>query len=399
MGNRSGLKARGAFHALVGCILSLSAAQSWGVTRTVIDFDGTINHDQGADAAWRTDWILVRINARSVGGQPSVLEYAPFAEDGEGPELPATFAVSYGEYRQYASKLGKEGDVLGDLREFPLTADPLWKARPKTFIPGYYRVSPDVTFQRFRPHPKTMESFLLEDFDAAVARAKASKGAARLTGRAFPLLVAALTSPLSSGVVVSTSRWHLDWEWRTLLDERLWTAGLFKNFGFKKKPKELRPYRVHSLSGPDGIYYSRGAALAPKKAEVVSIEADALLNGPLRMQKHEELVVDPVGARNGETALVNTLIVPEDDPVYVAAVGARMAKLSGDLGYAQNIKFVLFNAGSDADVAGGRWPWRWTVFHQGFGRAALEEEIALWTGQPPESCQALLAGKWVQGAP
>lgn len=391
MGNRSGLKARGAFHALVGCILSLSATPGFGVTRTVIDFDGTINHDQGADAAWRTDWILVRINARTVGGQPSVLEH--------GADLPATFPITYGEYRRYASKLGKEGDVLGDYRLYPLFADPLWKARPAEFRPGYYRVSTDVTFARFRPHPEADKSYLLEDFDDAVKRAKASKGALRVTGRAFPVLAAALTNPLSSGVVVSTSRWQLDWEWQELFFERMWRAGLFGKLGIKRKPREFPPLRVHGLSGPDGLLYARGPALAAKKAEVISLEAEALLNGPFRTQKHEELVVDPVGARNGEKAMMNVLIAPEDDPVYVAAIGQRMAKLSGDFGYAQNIKFVLFNAGSDADVAGGKWPWRWTVFHQGFGRPAYEEEIATWLDRPAADCKALLAGDWVQGAP
>jgi hypothetical protein len=398
MGNRSGLKARGAFHALVGCIFSLSAVEGLAITRTVIDFDGTINHDQGADAAWRTDWLLYRITSRTVGGQPSIEEFPPFAEAEGTPALPSTLAVSYGEYRQYASKLGKEGEALGDLRAFPLHPDPLWRDRPKFFVPGYYRVSPDVTFQRFRPHPDRKKSYLLEDFEDAVKRVRASRGTMRLTGRAFPLLEAALTrTELSAGVSVFTSRWHLDWEWNQLFD-RMWEAGLLRKNGRKGKPAKLAPVRVHSLSGPDSLYYSRGA-LAERKAEVVAIEAATLVDGPLALQKHEELAVDPVDARSGLKEWRNTLLVAEDDPVYVNAVGSRMMKLSGELGYAQNVKFVLFNAGSAADVAAGRWPWRWVVFHYGFAREALPEEIEQWTGKKPDDCRALLVGDWVQGAP
>lgn len=377
--------------ALVCLAVGVFTAQTEARTLYLLDFDGTITDDQSDLSSWRTPWILRRIDRLRSLLQPNPLRL----------DLPETIELSYREYRRLAPLLGKGDGQINSLAPATLDFDPLYPDRPTQIIPGYYAIDENITFKYYRPSRRRSVSYLVTHLEEAVARAKllnvqrsqmlgrklSPSEQSTWKGRAFPLLQHALSKPETvADLVVATARWHADWEFHKFL-KALQTAGEIQyTHGPSRGGIKAHP-RFHSLSEPESLQFGRHG-LGPKKAEVLKAEAAQLLNSPADM--HEELSQDPVEAAKGLKRKTHTMIVAEDDPRFVQAMRKTLEELSGELYYSTHVKFVLLNAGTDEDVRQARWPWRYTVFHLGFGREATREEIAQWTGVAP--CEQVLQG-------
>ena len=204
-------------------------------------------------------------------------------------------------------------------------------------------------------------------------------------GVAFPLFKNALSRPETvADLVVVTARWHADWEFRLFLKQLKEMEIVRNDYGIDPRDKKRTFPRFHSLAEPEALQFGR-YSLGQKKANVVQAEAAQLLNSPTEL--HEELSSDPDEAARGVRNHVHTAIVAEDDPRNVEPIRKTLEALSGDLYYTHKVKFVLLNAAPEAELTKARWPWRWTVFHKGFGRPALPEEIRQWQGT---DCEGLL---------
>jgi len=376
MGSTGGTLSRPFWLLIIG-LLVFTGSLSEAKIRYVLDFDGTLVNDHGPQSGWKTYWILKRVDHFH-----SSLQLLPPGM----PPLPTQLEISFAEYQRLLPALAKEERILGDLRETPLDFDPVYPKRPQTFVPGYYRVSDDLSYANFRlnPHGK---SYLLRDYADAKKREKLSGRKLRWQGGAFPLLRAALhpDNGLDS-LVLSTARYQPG------EDFDAWLNALGRD-GYLPKIRQKganRP-RYHFLSSPESVLFGKG--LLEKKVRVIQEEAIQLLNGPF--PSHLELVPDEYEAKAGVRKEFHTLIVAEDDPVIIEALTRKLETLSSDLNFSQRVKFVLFNVGDDREVKEARWPWRWTVFDRGFARSALLEEIQLWAkSESTKNCTAILAGNF-----
>jgi hypothetical protein len=383
-GKRAGRSARSARvkFLLFTLALALNPLASAKI-RYVLDIDGTLVQDQGPTAGWVSYWTLKRIDQRHTSLQP-----VPESDPQSNPFVD----ISFGDYRRFLYELGKDEGMLGGFEPRNLSFDPVYPDRNLRFVPGFYRVSNDLTYRRYRPNYEGGLSYLLEDFHDAKLRQQLSRGKLKWQGPAFPLLVAGLSDPAEvDSVVFSTARYQTEEEIFAWLEE-MKTDGLVKNVRGKNAAGEpIRP-RHHPLHGPDAILF--GQKLLEKKIQVPADEATQLLNGI--SLPHSELVPDEYGARAGQTALYHTVITAEDDPMFVRAISRKLEGLSSDLHFSHRIKFVLFNVGGTergTEPNSYRWPWRWTVYDRGFGREALPEEIKLWTKKKSDrACIQILRG-------
>lgn len=330
----------------------------------LLDFDGTIVNDHGPQAAWRTPWILKRLDHIH-----TLIESNP-----QKLNLPEQIEVSFDEYRRLAPLLAKEEGLPGDFNPFLLDIEPLDPDRHRLILPGYYRVSPDITFTRYRPHPKAL-SYLLQDTKDAEKRTRLSQGELTWKGRAFPLLQQALSaSDTVHNLVIHTARHHTDEEFS------LWLAHLKKRrlIRHMESLSPSRRPRLISLNEPESL--ALGRSLSEKKGNVVVSVAQQMLISP-----------EPTHIENGVSR--HTLIVGEDDPRHVEMIRKNLEWLSSDHRFSHNIKFVFFHTGTDGEVRSARWPWRWTVFERGFGREANPSEVEFWTSGSPTPCETQMKGR------
>lgn len=355
-------------------LLLLVAVPLQAKKRFLVDFDGTLVNDHAPEPGWRTYWTLKRIEQLHSSMQPN-----PSASVTTGSEpllSPTTIDVSFAEYSRLAKLIGKGEGMLGDLNPVTLDKDPAHPNRPSRIIPGYYRISPDISYSRFRPGVDGT-NWMLSDYKDAKSRAKNSQGKQTWQGRAFPLLQVAAPDEF----VLFSARGHTLEEFHALL-------AAFQKDGLLPRKQAFKP-RAHFLNDSDAIVFGR--TLTDKKVQAVLAEAQQLLFGPF--ETHEELVTDEYEARKGVKRPMHLLLVAEDDPRFTVAISSALEVLSQDLHYSQKIKFVLFHTGDAAEVASGRWPFRVTVFDRGFGREALPEEIQQWMGLPAgKACKNLLLG-------
>lgn len=354
---------------------------AYATTRYILDFDGTITDDRSDLSSWRTPWILRRIDQLRNLLQPNPVKL----------DLPETVEVSYREYRELGGLLGKGSALISSLQKYELRPDPIHQERPVDFVPGFYAVDDGITFKYYRPSPRRQKSYLVDHLNEAEERAailnkeKAERLGRNLQARemfrwqglAFPLLKKAMYSKYTVGdLVLMTARWHADWEYKKFFRELHAMNYTAFASGVNSHGDTIYP-RVHSLQEPESLQFGR-YGLGQRKAAVVQTEAAELLSRNL--PKHSELSSDGLEAERGIRREVKTLIVAEDDPRYLDSIRKVLEALSSDLYYTHQIKFILLNTGQPDEVNQARWPWRWTVFHKGFGRPALPAELELWTG-------------------
>jgi hypothetical protein len=375
---------------IFGWIMQLALLMAFGLapfgtharTLYLLDFDGTITDDQSPLSSWRTPWILRRIDRLRSLLQPNPARL----------ELPQTIEISYREYRQLARLLGKGDGQINSLQPITLAPDPLHPEKETEIIPGYYAVDEHISFKYYRPARRRYYSYLVNHLEEAVKRTQILNDdlVGRLgreplpeekykwKGLAFPLVQLALSNPETvTDLVVMTARWHAEWEFQKFLKTLRDLGEIQYVHGSDRGRRRVLP-RFHSLAEPESLQFGRHG-LGSKKANVVMAEAAQLLNSPANF--HEELSADPVEAAKGVRRSTHAMIVGEDDPRFVDSIRKTLEALSGELYYSHKIKFILLNTGSDEDLKQARWPWRWTVFHLGFGREATLDEVAQWTGR------------------
>ena len=347
-------------------------------TLYVLDFDGSINNDHSQNPAWKTRWILFRVRDLR-----SLLQRSP-----EDLGLPETIEISYGEYVRLRPLLGKGEAILGDLRPQPLEKDPVWKDRPAAIIPGYYYIDANHSFKYYRPG-RSEKNYLLKDYQDAVTRHERLADSDGFWGEAFPLLQKALSSKDSVGdLVILTARHHLAREFMSFL-EALKADGFVRHTSVSQRGGRKITPRFFSMHAPEALAFGRQGLPGRKAEAVMSLSRQFLESHD--GEEHMELSPDPQDAGKGVVKLMHTVIVAEDTPANLEAIRKMMEALSAELGFQSRMKFVLFNTASDEVVARSRWPYRWTVFHHGFGRPATDEEIKQWTTPNGESnCEGAL---------
>jgi hypothetical protein len=382
----------------------------------LFDKDGTLNHDRGSDSAWVTHWLLKRVEgvytvAQQVPNkkvvvrltEPSHIEYfksdiatSVLSETQNGLEvrlsLPDQLRVSFEEYQRIERGLSlatdNEASPLGDVRPFLLDFDPLYPTRERLVLPGYYRKF-DATFKYYRASTGgKSKNYILNDYEDAKNRLRIRGPGYTWKGRAFPLFKALMSKPSQiRNVHIFTSRGHRIGDYHAFFD-KLEEDG---EIAHAKSELGERPV-IHSLNLPESRVY--GTNLTEKKVTAVKHVLDALYQSA--GDRHEE----PVNME-GQPVLtkMHTIIVAEDDPAYLEAISSHMFNASG--GYLSNqVKLVLFNSGTDEEVAKARFNHRWTVFYSSRKfRAATQSEIDFWTSESngpisptsDENCQSLIS--------
>ncbi len=361
---------RGLFALVLVCALwgGISADAK---TLYILDFDGSVNNDHSDRPAWRTKWILFRVRDLR-----SLLQRTP-----EELEIPETIDISYGEYVRLRPYLAKGEAVLGDLRPQPLDEDPVWKNHPKTIVPGYFYIDPHHSFKFYRPGRKG-KNYLLKDYQDAKKRHELLPDSDGYWGPAFPLLKKALSAPETVGdLVILTARHHLRRELREFLAALQADGEVAHIVGPKRAGARDEP-RLVSMHAPEALAYGRGNVAVRKAQAVIELVRHFLETND--GSEHLELSADPSAAARGEHRPVHTVIVAEDTPANIEAIRKAVESLSSELGFQSRMKFVLLNTGREEVIQSSRWPYRWTVFHHGFGRPATESEIRGWTASDCE---------------
>ena len=348
-----------------------------------LDFDGTLVADQGAYSTWRTPWILRLITKRRNMLQPDPTKQTDM-------DLPDRIEVSVDEYLENLSKWGKGDQKINSLIPIELKPDFVLR-RPTRIIPGYYTVEPEITFENYRPNSKPLGN-MVRDWMQAVERtrnlneqAPSSKNKHTWRGLAFPLFKKAMAKRETvENVTWASARWPADNEVKELLTG--WREAGEINFDTGEH-NELP--RFDSLNAPTALLYERGNNLGALKAAAFNVWSAHRLS--INVTPHMELAADPVLAKDKVSRPIDTMIVAEDDPRYVESLRRAMEARSGELHFAQRMKFVLLNATKDeAILKAAHHPYRYTVFHSGHGRPATAAEIRFWT---EESCSTYLDKK------
>ncbi len=381
----------------------------------LFDKDGTLNHDRGPDSAWVTHWLLKRVEgvytvAQQVPNKkvsvrltdPAHIEYfrqnvgtTILSETSNGVEvrlsLPDQLRLSFEEYQRIEKSLSRatdnEASPLGDVRPFLLDFDPVNPGRERLIVPGYYRKF-DSTFKYYRAATGSkIKNYILNDYEDAKNRLRFLGPDYTWKGRAFPLFKALMSEPSQiRNVHIFTSRGHRIADYHAFFD-KLEEDG---EIAYSKSELGEKPV-IHSLNLPESRIY--GTNLTEKKVTAVKHVLDALYQSA--GDKHWE----PANMQ-GEPVETNmhTIIVAEDDPAYLDAIAMHMFDASG--GYLGNqVKLVLFNTGTDEEVAKARFNHRWTVFYSPRKyRAATQAEIDFWTAESSpkkkkarsSNCEALM---------
>ena len=321
-----------------------------------MDFDGTINNDQGPSSTWRTYWQLERID-----NQHTLLSPVPVTEG-----APSSVFLSYREYLEIVQLVGRNG-LFNSTQPIRLEPDPVFLHRPLEFVPGWYQVNPSTTFRFYRPASRG-DGYLVRDLNYAEERTRIlNAGADGRTftwrGPAWGIFTAGTDSPERiEDLVISTSRWHERHEWQAFFD-RLKAMGAIAHSRGQSRDGRETTIRVHNLKSPESrVVTSDTQELAHAKARVILYEATDLIHSR-RLSASDSDKPD-------------ILVVGEDDPRYVDSIVRQIEELSATGNFVYDVQFVFFNATQDQFLSSARYPYRWTTFERGRGRVSTAAEIA-----------------------
>jgi hypothetical protein len=329
----------------------------------VLDFDGTIVDDAHIASPWKTPWVLRRIDRLNSSTQVNQNLI----------QSPETIEVSFAEYISLVGKWSVGNGSVGSYREARLNQD-LYLNRPKTIIPGYFFVDENSTFRFYKKGPHE-ENFLLLNYQQAMERIKKQKlDPLSFAGSAFPMLMKAMSNPLTVGDVhIFTARNQGD-EAFQMFFEQLEADGFIANaIGQNKRGLPTRP-TIHQLQGIESILYGRN--LVEGKKSVAESIIRQLSNSSA------ELTQDYSAADPTKVVQTHTVIVAEDDPNNVKALVQLLNELSH--GHTtRNLKIVLMNTAPDHILQSSLFPFnmKWVVFNHGFPRPATSQEIKNYTGE------------------
>lgn len=324
--------------------------------RRILDFDGTINNDQGPTSTWRTYWQLERID-----NQHTLLSPVPVAEG-----APSSVFLSYREYLELVQLVGRNG-LFNSTQPVRLEADPVFLNRPLEFVPGWYQVNPTTTFRFYRPASRG-DGYLVRDLNYAEERTRilnAGTDGRTFTwqGPAWGIFAAGTDSPERiEDLVISTSRWHERHEWQAFFD-RLKAMGAIAHSHGRSRDGQETAIRVHNLKSPESrLVASDTQELVHAKARVINFEATDLI--------HSRRLPGSVSDEP------DILVVGEDDPRYVDSIVRQIEELSATGNFVYDVRFVFFNATQEQFLSSARYPFRWTTFERGRGRVSTAAEIA-----------------------
>ena len=329
----------------------------------VLDFDGTIVDDADIASPWKTPWVLRRIDRINSSTQLSQNLI----------QSPETIEISFAEYISLMGKWSVGNGNVGSYREAKLSADPFLN-RPKTIIPGYFFVDENSTFRFYKKGPQE-ENFLLLNYQQAMERIKKQKlDPLSFAGPAFPMLMKAMSNPLTVGDVhIFTARNQGDEAFQIFFQQLEADGFIANSIGQNRRGLPTRP-TLHQLQGIESILYGRN--LVEGKKSVAESIIRQLSNSSA------ELTQDYSAADPSKVIQTHTVIVAEDDPNNVKALVQLLNELSH--GHTtRNLKIVLMNSAPDHILQASLFPYnmKWVVFNQGFPRAATAQEIKNYTGE------------------
>lgn len=377
-------------------LIFFSAAPAFAKVVGIFDVDGSVNNDEGPDAAWVTPYILQRVDEIDSMWQqtpmrtvtidlttPEQIGYYNLKYKTSYPvdsrrvrvsvNLPHQITMSFADFNEYEGQFSRAGEGHGGLTPILLTFDPLFPNRELLIVPGYYAKFTD-TYKYYREGTGLRKkNYLLENLKSSQERQAllASRGAVTTwKGLAFPLLKEFMSSPDTvPNVTISSLRGQRARDYFAT-DDYLVEIG---EFNFSKSKDGRRP-QVFFHNQPESRRWGRSGT--EKKVKIPKRTLDALRRSA--GAKHWERQAD------GTFRKMHTLIVSENDPTHLYNISQLFMDESGDR-LAGRVKLVIFNATNSFFVdriKNALFPDRWTVIEPGRRpRPATEQEIYDWHHQ------------------
>ncbi len=352
------------------------------------DWDGTVAHDSGVFAgkfpAFQTPWVLTRLMSPNNG-----LGLAEFDAAVASGELPPTVLVTRHEIDNIlVGKLAQGEAQVGSTESIALDPVPAFShprfagySRPKTIIPGYYRIVEPMAY-RFHRDELPGENVLLDSFMDAVALVASNPKKYSWKGSAFTHFQHALeTQGPNSRVFILTDRDSK----QASIDAVLSTMNAMGEIPAPSINVQGETFSPRIISMSDARARRHGTVLdfQARKAERIASDVAAIHRSTI--PKHKALATDVNLAQQGVLSDVHEVRIYENDPEKVSVLLRKSRELAAHF---PDIKFMLFHAGDDGQVAmadfnrGVAKPSRWVVFtssgvgwRQPVGREIQELEV------------------------
>ncbi|MBN8555033.1 MAG: hypothetical protein J0L93_06270 [Deltaproteobacteria bacterium] len=341
MKNRRGHKLY-LFLALNVLFIALGGFQVRAATIILSDLDGTLVKTEG-HSPFGTYYKLYRIDQRV-----SVLQ-KPI----EGPEV---LHISTGDFERYKNHLAKGQGHPGQLISARLkdAIDPATKKEISNFIPGDYEIRDPATFEFFK---EGRENFLLQTLERAY---KADPSGKSWKGPFWDQMVKALsTAETAQGFGVLTARGHSKEEWKEFFD-----------FLIKKKFIKFHPNYdlIFSVGRPEFDKYNTEGNVSEKKRAILELISQRLRTVPV-------LESPRLNSDGDRQVLSHFLIFAEDNQEFLESAFREMDKHARNRQRASEIKFAIFNAGTDEEVQRTGRPRFSVINNSGLARRVTAEEF------------------------
>ncbi|MGE3975134.1 MAG: hypothetical protein AB7F59_11475 [Bdellovibrionales bacterium] len=313
------------------------------------DFDSTmVAGQEGRSSMTRGSWngpvVLRRVFFR---GQI----YQPVAT---GPEELIVSQKDYYELFVYHDRLARGEMDPGIAVGQKYTVMDMQTGKRRTIRPSEYMLAPDW-FRFYRADPTGQRNYLLEQFEAAKS--------GKWQGTMYPLFAAALSTPeAASALTIESARYYPETQWDQLFD------AFAKHTANDELPIRHRPGAYVSTSGPETEHFSNNPRSATESKPGWQEEFIRIIikmdpeNAPMRLSP------------NGDVMKKSYFIIfADDNPNTIERVHSLFKKYATDT-YGRYVKFGIYNALSNAEVARTGRP-RFSIYmNSGLVRPATEEE-------------------------
>lgn len=366
---------------------------SWSPNATAgifsyFDIDGTIFHDSGLLGgklpAFQTPWVLTRLMSPNNG-----LGLAEFDAAVASGELPPNILVTRHEIDQIlVGKLAQGEAQVGSTESIELEPFPVFQSlrfagfyRPKSIVPGFYRIVEPLAY-RFHRDELAGENVLLDSFNDAVALVSTNPKKYSWKGTAFSHFQHALERQgPNSRVFLLTDRDSR----QASVDALLATMNTLGEIPAPSVQVQGETFSPKILSMSDARARRHGSVLDFQARKAERIASDVAAINRSAIPKHRTLSPDFNHAQQGLMMDMHEVRIYENDPEKVTLLLRRARELAAHF---PDIKFLLFHAGDEAQVAGADFnrsvtkPSRWVVFtssgvgwRQPMGPEILELEV------------------------
>lgn len=340
---------------LATCLL-LAPTEGQAARWSFYDIDGTLVMDRVhvtskgkiMKPAWSTFWEFQKV-APSLSGQER------FEELDAAGLLPAKVYLSRYERDLLLDRFADNDRRTGKVEAYELENDPVLEAVTRAYkrygfnrtdsqiiYPGYYSATKngEETFKFHREEGFTKAPILI-DAELAWMRHQTDKMLYRYEGKAFKYLVYDLVNfrggdrihIITDRVVSAATGFRLLKYWQSI--------GLI--------PEDVPNSTLRAVEFLSMNDYVTRTAFDRKKPEVIKSKLYELANSsPTDVPKHSVLSDRLGDAREGVTFQGHEVIVYENDPSYIDSM---FRDAGGELGFYHDIKFMLYHAGSNQEVA------------------------------------------------